>query len=236
MPRQAHPRSQLARLHTQYRDATGATRARTTSALSQLWLSLPNYRDDSIAAFADKGSRISAAGAIATATLTAAFVEIATRTISGDAQRPALDVARFADLRTGTTPLETYARPGLQVWYELSRGATITDAINRGLNRALTIASTDLQLAKLDAATQTLAAQPQITAYERVTGGNACPFCEEAAGTLYASDEVMELHDNCSCDVVPVFDGIQLGDATDFGASADTFDNTELGEVFTEAS
>ena len=90
MPRQAHPRKTSSRGYTiQYRDATSATRARTTSALSQLWLSLPNYRDDSIAAFADKGSRISAAGAITTATLTAAFVEIATRTISGDAQRPA---------------------------------------------------------------------------------------------------------------------------------------------------
>lgn len=235
MPQQLR-RNQLARLHTQYRDATQATRARTTTALTELWRGLPDYRDDSINHFADKGSRIAGAGAIATATLTAAFVEIATRTLSGDAQRPALDVARFADLRTGSTPLDTYARPGLQVWYELSRGVNITDAINRGLTRALTIASTDLQLAKLDAATQTLAAQPQITAYERVTGGNACTLCEEAAGTLYPSDEVMEFHDNCSCDVVPVFDGVQLGDATDFGAPADTYDNTELGPIFTEAS
>ena len=224
------PSRQLARLHTQYRDATQAVRDRTKTQVAATWTSLPDYKDASVEHFANRSSRLVAAGAVATGTLTAAFIESVVRERTGTAQRATIDTARLTSLRKGIDPVEVYMRPGRQVWWELSKGVDYLAAVDRGLTRALTLTSTDLQLAKIDAGSQAMQAQPEITAYERVTGPAPCELCQEAAGTLYKSDELMELHDNCSCDLVPVIGEPQFGTATGFG-SAPTTENDELGRV-----
>ena len=223
------PSRQLARLHTQYRDTTLAIRQRTRNRVGATWMALPDYRDDSVEEFAQRSSRTVSAAAIATATLTAAFIEAAVRDRNGTAARTALDLTALGSPRN-VDPLDVYRRPGQQVWYDLSRGVPFTDAVNRGLTRALTLVGTDMQLAKIEAGSQAIVSQPRVEAYERIVGANPCELCTEAAGTLYKSDELMELHDNCSCDLIPVFGEAQFSDATDFG-SASTTEHDELGHV-----
>lgn len=227
MPR---PSNRLAYLHRQYRDATGSVRERTRRHVATTWTSLPDYKDNSVERFANRSSRLVAVGAITTGALTAAFIESVVRDRTGNARRATIDTARLASLRKNIDPVEVYMRPGRQVWWELSKGVDYLTAVDRGLTRALTLTSTDLQLAKIDAGSQAIQAQPEIVAYERVTGPTPCELCQEAAGTLYKSDELMELHDNCSCDLVPVIGEPQFTTATDFG-SAPTTENDELGRV-----
>lgn len=211
MPRQAS--KQLAAAHTAYRDRTEAIRQRTHGIITQQWRGLPDYRDRSAETFAASASRVVQAGQRATATLTAAFNEQAAKQLTGTAVPSRLDLGRLAKLREGADPFDVYMRPARQVWWELSKGVRFDQAAESGLTRALTLAATDLQLAKTDAIAQTFEQDKRVLAYERVAGDAACELCAFASGQISKADEVMPIHDNCACTAIPIYDEARAADA-----------------------
>ena len=55
-----------------------------------------------------------------------------------------------------------------------------------------------------------LDATEETVGYTRVTGGNPCAACMGAAdGTVFATDEVFEVHPGCDCTAEAVIDGIE---------------------------
>ena len=221
--------SNLVRAHTAYRDSTQSIRQRTQGVLRQSWLDLPDYRDGNVEAFAQQAARVVRAGQRATATLTAAFTEQAAREVTGVTRRGVYDLSRLDALRDGVDPVEEYLRPGHQVWYELSLGVAFAAAVEHGLNRAMTLSATDLQLAKTDASFQSFQQDDRVLAYERQAGDNPCDLCSLAEGQISKADEVMPIHDNCACDAVPVFD-------PDVAASAKSIDEVQaLADTATDA-
>ncbi len=209
----ARPNRQLVQAHTAYRDQTQAVRQRTQGILEQRWRGLPDYRDKNVEAFATSAARVVRAGQRATATLTAAFQEQAARQLTGLAIPAKLDLGRLAKLREGADPFDVYMRPARQVWWELSKGVRFDQAAESGLTRALTLAATDLQLAKTDAIAQTFEQDKRVLAYERVAGDAACELCAFASGQISKADEVMPIHDNCACTAIPIYDEARAADA-----------------------
>lgn len=104
----------------------------------------------------------------------------------------------------GVDPREVYQRPGKSVWIALANGATVTAAAQEGLARLLSIASTDLQLAKRVQEQQTLSTHG-FRYYRRVlTGTENCALCIVASTQRYRVGSLNPVHPGCDCDVAQV--------------------------------
>jgi hypothetical protein len=66
---------------------------------------------------------------------------------------------------------------------------------------------------------------PGIIGYMRVASG--CDFCIQAGERLYTTDDLMPIHEHCTCGVVPVFDDGQIALFHEPGAGA--IEDGELG-------
>lgn len=198
---------QVARAHTRYRDRTLAVRQSVVQRVRRQWLILPDYRDANAERFAVSASTTVTAGRAATAGLTAAF--IATVATASGLQAP-VSGSGLSDPR-GIPSFDQWMRPAHEVWSRLADGMPVGDAIRAGENRAVTMAATDLQLAKVETLADVVQSDDRITGYQRVSGGNSCQECQGAEGE-YSTDEPLAIHDNCACDGVPIFDGVRWTD------------------------
>lgn len=214
----------VARAHTAYRDKTLAVRQATQARVRAQWLALPDVRDANAQRFAVNASTTVGQGRAVTAALTAGFIATVGATVGLriPAQVPTLGPAR------GIDPVEQWMRPAIEVWSRLGDGLNPAFALNSGLTRAMTMAATDMQLAKTETSYQVFTGDDKISGYRRVIGPEACDICQEAEGT-YQSDEQMALHDNCACDAVPIFDGAAWTDLSP--VAPPTEDDPQLGPV-----
>lgn len=110
-----------------------------------------------------------------------------------------------AAVRAGVSPEQVYARAGISVYAALSEGKPLQQATQLGLQRALTLAATDLQLAKTTTAKVRFDQDRTITTYRRVlTGRESCALCSIASQHIYKRGDLMPIHAHCDCGVVPV--------------------------------
>jgi hypothetical protein len=106
-----------------------------------------------------------------------------------------LDPAAYtvASLR-GVPGEAVYARPF---------GAPSKDSTLHALNR---LVRTDMQLAQTHSARDWMAGEDRIVGYRRVLGaGHSCSLCVAAAERTYRTEDLMPIHERCSCSVEPVF-------------------------------
>lgn len=124
----------------------------------------------------------------------------------GRAVRPTgIRVLTGAALRGGVDPAEVYARPIRTIWKALKAGRDFPDALAQGRNRALTLAGTDLQLAKTHAMRSLLSSNGRIVGYRRVlTGTRSCGLCVVASTQRYHKADLMPVHPSCDCNVAPI--------------------------------
>lgn len=115
-------------------------------------------------------------------------------------------------MREGVTPLEVYQRPAEEFRYFKSTGLGDGDAMMKTLQRVSTIADTDLSLTRRDENRRIFRSTPgdKIIGYRRIIhpeqseDGTSCGLCVVASTRLYTTDELMPIHDECNCDVMPV--------------------------------
>lgn len=106
--------------------------------------------------------------------------------------------------------LDVYQRPAEQFRYARSIGETEMEALQKALERVKHTTHTDLQLAKRAESRAVFSATPQVTAYRRIIhpelseSGMSCGLCVVASQRLYFKEELMPLHDECNCEVLPV--------------------------------
>lgn len=114
--------------------------------------------------------------------------------------------------RQGVTPLEVYQRPAEEYRYQLSRGLKSGDALMKSLQRVKVISDTDLALSRRDENRRIFRTTPgdKVIGYRRIIhpeqsqDGTSCGLCVVASTRLYTTDELMPIHDECNCDVMPV--------------------------------
>lgn len=115
-------------------------------------------------------------------------------------------------MREGVTPLDVYQRPAEEYRYFKSTGLSDGDALMKSLERAATMADTDLALTRRDENRRVFRTTPgdKVIGYRRIIhpeqseDGTSCGLCVVASTRLYTTDELMPIHDECNCDVMPV--------------------------------
>jgi hypothetical protein len=114
-------------------------------------------------------------------------------------------------LRDGVTPLDVYQRPLEEFRYFESIGKKENEALALALQRVSTMADTDLTLGRREEARSIFeASDDKVIGYRRIIhpeqsqDGTSCGLCVVASTRLYHTSELMPIHDECNCDVLPV--------------------------------
>jgi hypothetical protein len=112
-----------------------------------------------------------------------------------------------------TDPLEVYNRPFKTVRYELTKGTEFQQALKLGLERLLTLADTDAQLAKTNTSREIMRSRSGVKLYRRVPTGKSCDLCIVASQHYYTKKNLMPIHAHCDCIVLPLYRGMPQADA-----------------------
>lgn len=122
-----------------------------------------------------------------------------------------VDVAAvLAGIRNGSTPAEVYRRPFVTTWAALNAGQPPEAARTAGLERAMSAAETDVQLAQTHTAAAIGRADHAISGWERVPDPGACALCRIASTQRYHRGDLQPIHNRCGCGVRPLL-GEQAG-------------------------
>ena len=208
--------------------AQARLRATVTRSIVGLWGTLAPYNRPEAEKFVQYLLPLARGAQTAMSVMTASYLH---QVISATANEPVGTQVTVpprtvvgAVLRDGLEQSELYQRPFTTIWWRLGQGDDPATARQKGLDRALTIALTDLQLAKTHTARAVLVAMPEVAAYRRVTRGDlSCPLCTEALGP-FPAEQLLPIHDRCSCDLEPLLH-------TSAPAEATTTQHGELGPL-----
>jgi hypothetical protein len=169
-------------------------RLAVTGGVERIWRNLPGYDRRNVDEWLTNVLPLIAAGKRQSAALTDAYI------------------ARFLDKaplglipedRRGVDPAEVYERPFVTMWTALGAGSIYKDAFSAGLNRAVSTAAMDVQMA-MRAASAAAQAEGQVDfGYTRVANPGACPFCAEIDGAYVKEADAAPLHNNCGCGLEP---------------------------------
>lgn len=170
------------------------------------WRALPDYRDEAIARFVGQVVPVVLGGQQRIAQLTVANLQVLERLLAGEGRRQVFDTRQITvEALRGVPADEVYRRAGVSVWSALADDADLSTAIDRGRRRAVSIATTDLQLAQTHSAQQVIESSDRIVGYRRVlTGAEDCALCAIASTQRYRKAELMPVHPGCDCTVAPI--------------------------------
>jgi hypothetical protein len=189
-----------------YTTLVATLRARIVAYVNHAWGSLDTYRDADIDRFVNLAVPVVAAGQRQVASLTDAYLASLETTITGRRVRPVgVPASAVTNLR-GVPTDEVYRRAGVTTWLALSEGADLATAAARGLDRAQSLAATDVQMAKTAASKFVLDTKTTVTGYRRtLSGGDSCGLCLIASQQRYRRDDLMPIHPGCNCGVEPIY-------------------------------
>lgn len=176
--------------------------------MESTWNSLDSYRDADIARFADRVTPVVEGAQIQIGQLTSGYLaNLESAVLSKKVTPTALPNKMFlTESLRGITGKEAFTRPGSTIWFGLSEGKPLDMLINKGLNRALDIAHTNLQLASTHSARANLSKNQRVVGYSRVlTGGQSCGLCYVASTQRYHKEDLMPIHPGCTCGVSPIY-------------------------------
>jgi hypothetical protein len=210
--RQPAPEQQQAVLATYQQQAT-ALRDQLADYVTALWVALGLYRAAQMRDFTAQVVPIVQAAMGHMQALTSAYLSTLEGLAGGSQTPAAVPSLGISDVRNGADPAEVYGRPFHLVWRQLDRlpreAGSIDKAIRSGLDRAVQLAKTDVQLAKTHTSQAALKPARNITGYRRqLEGAYSCALCIVASTRRYHKSELLPMHPACDCAVLPIY-GIQ---------------------------
>ncbi|TAJ48867.1 MAG: hypothetical protein EPO52_05715 [Herbiconiux sp.] len=125
------------------------------------------------------------------------------------AQTPTLDPIDDLYPRANIDMLEVYQRPAVQYRYALSQGKSVQQARDVAERRLKDLVETDLGIVNRDEARVVMSAAPLVIGYRRVihpelSESGTCGLCVVAASNYYSSDDLLDIHDECKCETMPI--------------------------------
>lgn len=108
------------------------------------------------------------------------------------------------------SPLDVWKRPAEQYRYAISEGATESEALQKAVERIGHNGNMDLSLARREASRAVFEATPEVTGYRRIIhperseSGFSCGLCVVASTRTYKSKDLLPIHNDCNCDVLPI--------------------------------
>lgn len=171
------------------------------NAIATVWHRLPGYDEEHVDPFVASIAPIILATQRQSVSVTDAFLAAAL-------QRRPLGVPREeasgSAARAGAEPEHVYRRPFVTVWTALQAGTEWEQAVAQGLNRARSIAATDVQLAMRRTLQSVGERDEGLMGFKRVANPGACSFCLTVNGAQFRKQDPMPLHPLCGCGVEPV--------------------------------
>lgn len=187
-----------------YQARTAALRQGVSTVVERSWTGLGSYRDADVARFVRQVVPVTQGAQASMASLTDAYLAAVDAAELGQAAKPLgipADTVTTEALR-GVSADEVYLRPGVTTWTALSEGKDLQTAVGLGLQRALSIATTDLQLAKTHTSRRVLMADKSVVGYRRVIEGrHSCAKCIVASTQRYHRADLLPCHPGCDCSV-----------------------------------
>ena len=129
--------------------------------------------------------------------------------------QPIIVLPQVGEAIRGRPPEEVYQRPFNEIRWKLSQGKTVEQAVRAGQRRAISIATTDLQLAQTQTAQRYMqeadrrpaGPKGKIVGYRRVLSNNPnhCALCMIASTQRYHHIRKMAIHPGCGCTVMPIW-------------------------------
>jgi hypothetical protein len=168
------------------------------------WDGMESWHDSDMVRFQNEILPVVLSAERRVADLTNSYLTQARNAAEGGAERAAtVDYAAVTgDALRGVDPDEVYMRPQMVLNYELSRGATVKQAVTAGGVRLKALVQTDIQLAR----THTVAKQGKRPFYRRVlTGSENCALCVIASTQRYRKGSLLPIHGHCDCGVEELF-------------------------------
>ncbi|MCU1660882.1 MAG: hypothetical protein JWR58_947 [Pseudonocardia sp.] len=205
-----------------YAAQQAASRANVLAYLAALWARLTSYRTPDAESFAAQVAPIVTGAQQHTASLTAAYLSQVVA-LGGGVPPTSVPIGAVDDAALrGVPALEVYQRPFKQIWYDLSQGKPLDQAVTSAGQRLQKTASTDLQLAKTHTARQVMKSSGRVFGYRRVlTGAKNCALCLIASTQRYRKQELLPIHPACDCGISPVFSSSDPGQVIDTGQVAE---------------
>lgn len=195
-----------------YLTATAALRSRLLALVVAAYTAQGDYRDAAAEAFVAAVVPAVQAAQQTMAHLTSAYLAHLVSAAGGGTTAPVAIPAEAVSNLRGVDPTEVYRRPYEQVWTALSQGKDLPTAVAAGEQRALSLASTDVQLAKTRASQIALSDDRRVVGYRRVlVGSHSCGMCVVASSVRYHKSNLMPIHPGCDCAVAPILGTIDPG-------------------------
>lgn len=170
-------------------------RSRVRAFAEAAWRASPGYRDAQVERLVGVLVPRVQAGQLQVASLTSAYLG----RVAGEAAVPVVS-DEILNAR-GVPASEVYRRPAVSVYTELAAGKPFEVALEAGATRLVSLAMTDLQMAKVRQSRASLSGG-SFTYYRRVlTGNEDCALCMIASTQRYHKGDLMPIHPGCDCDV-----------------------------------
>lgn len=189
-----------------YQARTDRLRQQIVRYLTLSWGALPDYRSSDIDAFVARIVPVVEGSLRQMGAMTDAYLAAIETVVSGERATTIGVEALTTERLRGVAASEVYQRAGIELWTALSNGTPFPDAWQQGLDRATSLATTDLQLAKTHTTRAVLARKRNVSGYRRVLeGSKSCGLCIIASTQRYHKGDLMPIHPGCDCGVLPIY-------------------------------
>lgn len=224
--------AELAAWVDQYAAATERLSAQTSAAVIAAYSGVNYYNAVAVAAAAEQAADTSNTAALIAAGLAAQYLGLTTSQILGSAV--GVPNLPLPPLRNGVPLPRVFERVAKFYRRKVSQGVPADRALEQALRLATTLADTNVRLAERDASRQILtylAPRVGIEGYRRVvrpelSRTGTCGLCLVASDQRYNVADLMPLHANCKCVVLPIIGDIDPGSS---------LNNLSLGDVYDAA-
>jgi hypothetical protein len=179
-------------------------RSRVIQYVKDTWRGLGSWRGADIDRFVGLIVPVVLSGQKQIGQLTNGYLDAMAR-LAGFTASPAIVPRTGAALR-GVDPTEVYRRPGRVIWNAISEGKPFAVALGLGSARLDQLLGMDMQLAQTSAAFDKISGDSRVVGYQRVLNSAApCELCQLASTQRYWREDLMPIHDHCSCSVAPLY-------------------------------
>lgn len=183
------------------------------------FLASPDFRDADAARYVRDVVPVAVGGQQSLASLQWAFqTRMLADVVDAPVQAPPIPVQRVSgEQLRGVEPSVVYRRPFAEIYKQLAKQKTLTEAVTAGERRAKLIGLTDLELASRAAAREVYRnAGDRVRFFKRqLTGDENCALCIVASTQRYRVGNLMPIHPGCDCVPVPIPDRRDPGQVLD---------------------
>ena len=201
-----------------YQSVSGRLLNAAGNSASNLFKTLPDWRDENIQMFITQMERLMVASKREAAKLAVAYYREISKLEGQRFIAPVISAAELTTsaLRNGADVEQVYTRPFVDMRTALANGKSVSEAINSGAFRAQDLARTEVQLARRGAGLFARGRNSNIVGYLRVLSGSEnCALCYVASTQRYRRGDLLPIHPGCDCGEMPIYGNMDPGQVID---------------------